>query len=145
MVCATPRNEPNKEYLELEVQPAVRVIYTLRLEIIKNIKTPHLKKLRFHKDGYRDHIIIAKKSPIVGAIKKGRILANVGTESSFENSFSASAKGWGIPIAPTLLGPFRIWKYPNALRSSKVKNAIAAKIMIYVINEDEKEDNITLI
>lgn len=73
---------------------------------------------------------MAKKSPIVGAIKKGEILAKDGIVSSFEKSFSASAKGWGIPIIPTLFGPFRNWKYPSAFRSSKVKNAIAARIII---------------
>jgi len=39
IVWATLRKDPNKEYLELEVQPATKVLYTLKLEIHRNIKT----------------------------------------------------------------------------------------------------------
>jgi hypothetical protein len=53
-----------------------------------------------------------------------------GFDNSFRNSLIASANGWGNPIKPTLLGPFRMWKYPRAFRSSRVKKAIATKIII---------------
>jgi hypothetical protein len=42
------------------------------------------------------------------------------SEVSLENSFSASANGWGSPMNLTLLGPFRIWMYLSTLRSTKV-------------------------
>lgn len=48
------------------------------------------------------------------------------------NSLNASAIGWGMPWRITLLGPFRIWEYPSNFRSSRVKNAIAAKARISV-------------
>lgn len=70
------------------------------------------------------------------------MLAIDGFKFSFENSFNASAKGWGIPEILTLLGPFRICEYPITLRSNKVKNAIAARAMIKVIIKEEKEDSI---
>jgi hypothetical protein len=50
-------------------------------------------------------------------------LETVGDVVSFVKSFTASARGWGIPAHPTLLGPLRIWIYPNTFRSSKVKKA----------------------
>ena len=63
---------------------------------------------------------------------------------SLVNSFSASAKGWGRPAIPTLLGPLRVWKYPRALRSNKVKKAIAAKSRMYVIKIIRDEEIIII-
>lgn len=37
----------------------------------------------------------------------GALLEGVGLACSFTNSLMASENGWGIPIKPTLLGPFR--------------------------------------
>lgn len=37
----------------------------------------------------------------------GALFAGVGLACSFTNSLIASEKGWGIPIRPTLFGPFR--------------------------------------
>lgn len=54
-----------------------------------------------------DHRIKARKSLPIGEIRKGERLENVGREISLENSFRASAKGWGIPMRLTLFGPFR--------------------------------------
>jgi len=48
-------------------------------------------------------------------------------------SLRASARGCGSPAIPTLLGPFRVCIYPNALRSRSVKNAMARRAMMYVI------------
>lgn len=69
-------------------------------------------------------------------------LASVGLVISLRNSFIASARGWGIPAIPTLLGPFRNWIYPKIFRSRSVKNAIAAKAMIIVIIGGVIEENI---
>ena len=63
-----------------------------------------------------------------------------GFDISLKKSFIASENGCGKPISPTLLGPLRIWKYPNAFRSSKVKNAIAKRMITYVIIIDEKNE-----
>lgn len=127
MVCATLRKAPNKAYFEFENHPALSVVYTFSLEIHKNISTPKGRKDPGFECGNRHHINRAKNSLNTGATKNGVILAMVGFACSFTRSFKASANGWGIPIIPTLLGPFRIWKYPRALRSSKVKKAMANK------------------
>lgn len=66
-------------------------------------------------------------------------MAIEGWACSFVNNFKASAKGWGIPMIPTLFGPFRIWMYPRIFRSNKVKKAMANKIKMYVIRENEIE------
>lgn len=58
--------------------------------------------------GYRDQSSRARKRADMGAIIKGELLAKVGVLCSLVKSFSASANGWGRPIMPTLLGPFRI-------------------------------------
>ena len=70
------------------------------------------------------------------------MLATRGLTFSFENSFNASAKGWGIPKILTLFGPFRIWEYPMIFRSRRVKKAIAAKAIKKVIIIDEMDENI---
>lgn len=64
----------------------------------------------------------------MGAIINGMILASVGLFNSLVNNLAASAKGWGIPMSLTLLGPFRSWIYPKIFRSNNVKNAIAKSI-----------------
>lgn len=64
---------------------------------------------------------------MIGVNKKGLRLDKVGLDCSLVKSFKASAKGWGNPAIPTLLGPLRIWAYPNTLRSSSVKKAIPSK------------------
>jgi hypothetical protein len=66
------------------------------------------------------HIINANIRAIVGAAIKGLKFDGVGFVSSLVSSFSASANGCGIPLNPTLLGPFRKWKYPKNFRSIKV-------------------------
>lgn len=40
IVCATLRNAPRREYFELDDHPLIMVVYTLRLEIHRNIRTP---------------------------------------------------------------------------------------------------------
>lgn len=70
--------------------------------------------------GYRAQRVSARNRPRAGAAIKGRIFADVGGVCSFKNSFSASAIGCGRPARRTLLGPFRSWKYPSSLRSSRV-------------------------
>lgn len=57
---------------------------------------------------------------MVGATMNGALFAGVGFACSFTNSLIASEKGWGIPIRPTLFGPFRRWKYPKNFRSISV-------------------------
>lgn len=63
---------------------------------------------------------MARARVIDGASIKGSLLDEVGVFFSLKNNFIASENGWGSPINPTLLGPFRRWKYPNILRSIKV-------------------------
>lgn len=35
----------------------------------------------------------ARRSPAIGAVRKGRVFAYIGDDSSLENSFRASARG----------------------------------------------------
>lgn len=42
IVCAAPRNAPNKAYFELEAHPEISVVYTFMLEMAKNIRTLNL-------------------------------------------------------------------------------------------------------
>lgn len=58
--------------------------------------------------GYRYHKVRAIINLAAGAKRKGVRLARVGVLTSLAKSFSASANGWGSPISPTLLGPFRV-------------------------------------
>lgn len=60
---------------------------------------------------------------------KGNKFEEEGNDNSLVKSLIASAKGTGRPARPILLGPFRIWIYPRILRSRRVKNAIAIKII----------------
>ena len=83
--------------------------------------------------GYRDHKIIAKAKAIIGNIEKRIGFLRVGLAHSLVNNFRASAKGWGRPKGPDLLGPLRIWKYPKHFRSNRVKKAIAIKGQIIEI------------
>ena len=41
IVWAAPRKAPRSAYLELEDQPATKVVYTFILEIARNIKMPN--------------------------------------------------------------------------------------------------------
>ena len=41
IVCATPRNDPSKEYLELDLQPEIKITYTFILETHKKYNTPN--------------------------------------------------------------------------------------------------------
>lgn len=63
----------------------------------------------------------------MGAMMKVEMFAIDGRDCSFRNSFSASARGCGSPRMATLFGPLRVWMYPRAFRSSKVKKAIARR------------------
>ena len=110
MVCAIPRNAPSSAYFEFEVHPAPKVVYTFNLERHKNIRIPKVKNVGVKGWGYRDHKIKAKARASLGDAKNGKKLAWSGFTSSFKNNLAASAKGWGSPRMPTLLGPFRIWK-----------------------------------
>lgn len=74
----------------------------------KNIRIPYIKKCEVEDKGYKDHINMARRRLIAGAARNGKVFARAGFDCSFKKSFSASAKGWGNPIIPTLFGPFRI-------------------------------------
>lgn len=50
----------------------------------------------------------ASVSAIRGAPINGIKWAGEGRACSFRKSFRASARGWGRPINPTLLGPLRV-------------------------------------
>ena len=69
----------------------------------------------------------------MGAMKYWNILDKLGKTSSFEKSLIASLNGCINPIILTLLGPLRIWLYPNTLRSNSVTNATFTKIKIIKI------------
>lgn len=46
MVCAILRSVPKREYLELEDQPAISVVYTFMLEMHRNRIIAYLKCTR---------------------------------------------------------------------------------------------------
>lgn len=82
----------------------------MRLETHKKNITPKIIYEDCDLKGYKDHKRRARRRADIGAIMKGVVLARVGLLCSLAKSFSASAKGWGRPMIPTLFGPFRIWK-----------------------------------
>ena len=51
MVWAIARKAPRRAYFELEDQPAIRVVYTFRLEIHRNNKPAHLIKVDIEYEG----------------------------------------------------------------------------------------------
>lgn len=120
IVCATLRSAPRRAYFLFDVHPAASTVYTFSLEIHRNIRIPYGRKYDADDIGNSDHRIMARRSLIIGAIRNGDILASFGLDCSFRNSFSASARGCGRPIIPTLFGPLRVWKYPSIFRSSRV-------------------------
>lgn len=120
IVCATPRSLPNNEYLEFEHHPAVNVGYTFILDTHRKYRIPNCMNIAWKLCGYRIHIITAKVNLIVGAAMNKIVFDIVGFACSFTNSLIASANGTGIPNSLGLLGPFRIWKYPNSFRSINV-------------------------
>lgn len=60
-------------------------------------------------------------------IKNNDLFLDEGYNSSFENNFTASAKGWRIPKYPTLFGPFRSCLKDKNFRSRRVKKATLNK------------------
>ena len=94
--------------------------YTLMLEMQRKRTMPKLINRYGVGSGYKIHRRRAKKSPAIGAIRNGVLLAGDGAADSFINSFIASAIGWGKPVSITLFGPFRSWKYARHLRSRRV-------------------------
>lgn len=145
IVWAILRNAPNSEYLLLEAHPLNRVVYTFILETDKNRSAPHLRKAGEAEKGYKIHMNRAKNRPMAGAAINGSMLANDGFDISFTNSLIASAKGWGIPVILTLLGPLRNWMYPRYLRSKRVKNAIAIRAHTRVIRVEIIEGIIIIV
>jgi len=110
IVWAIPRSAPRSAYLELEHHPAIKVVYTFILDTHRKNKIPYEKNIELLEWGYRVHSMRAKINPRTGANIYDDIFAGVGLVCSFANNLMASAKGWGIPISATLLGPFRSWK-----------------------------------
>ena len=110
IVWAALRRAPRRAYFEFEAHPAIKVVYTLKLERHKKSKIPNSINTEGLEWGYSAHSIRARNSPSIGATKKGAILAKEGEVNSFVKSFKASARGCGSPASPTLLGPLRNWK-----------------------------------
>ena len=110
IVCATPRNLPNRAYLEFEHHPAINVGYTFNLDTHKKYKIPSGMNIDWYWCGYSIHIIIANVKLRAGAIINKMLLDIVGLACSFTNNLIASANGWGNPISLGLFGPFRSWK-----------------------------------
>ena len=65
------------------------------------------KKNELNECGYKDHNKSARVRAPAGTSINDRGLAIDGIACSFVNNFRTSAKGWGRPESPTLLGPFR--------------------------------------
>lgn len=106
------------EYLELEDHPIERIEYTDKLEIIKNSRILCLlsKGGKLH-IGIKDIINKAKIKDKAGVEYDNEKFINSEDKRFLLNNLIASLNGWRIPIKPTLLGPFRIWIYPNTFRS----------------------------
>lgn len=123
MVWALARREPKKAYSLLDLQPAKKIGNTLKPEIIIKIKRLYLYMI------YLNFICITNQNKkardkVAGPIIKNKdLFLEEGYNNSFENNFTASAKGCKMPKYPTLLGPLRNCLKDKYLRSSKVKKA----------------------
>lgn len=93
MVWAILRRAPNKAYLEFDLQPAIKVVYTFSLEMHKKNITPKEKKCVGYEEGYKYHINKARNKDITGVKRKGRRFEREGFDCSFLSNFRASAKG----------------------------------------------------
>jgi len=79
-------------------------------------------------DVYRFQSINITRMAVRGAARNNVFIACVTKILSFVKSFIASANGCGVPIYPTLFGPFRVWIYDRIFRSSRVKKpTVSAK------------------
>lgn len=101
------RKAPNKEYLELDSQPAPRVGYTDILEIAKKARVLKVRVEAEKKVGVSLQSMSAKQRARVGAKKNIIEFAWAGIGFSLRKSLIASAKGTGRAIKEGLLGPFR--------------------------------------
>jgi len=81
----------------------------VRLDNIKKRMAPNGVIIEECVWGYSSHMISASASPAAGAIVNPREFAVVGVTRCLTKSLIASANGWGRPIIPTFLGPFRSW------------------------------------
>ena len=111
---------PSSAYLLLEHQPAINRTYTERLEVIKKNSLPNGVINVTCVWGLRIHMESASASPSVGAIVKPRRFTFLGVTRCLRKSLSASARGWGSPISPTFLGPFRSCAWARNFRSNSV-------------------------
>lgn len=121
IICATLRIDPRWLYLELADQPINRIEYTAILDKIKNNKM--LCLLSYNDELLYIIIGISKiliNKEVAGVIKD--IIKFIFSDGSkfLLKSFKASLKGCKSPNIPTLLGPFRVWIYPNIFRSKIV-------------------------
>ena len=70
-------------------------------------KTENLKSTKPEKENKETHTNIVITKPKTGENQYNKKFEETGPISSFEKSFTASAKGCKIPPPPSLLGPFR--------------------------------------
>jgi hypothetical protein len=98
----------------------VNVGYTFILDTHKKYRIPNCIYIDWKLCGYSIHMIIASVNLKVGAAINNNQFDIVGLACSLTNNLIASANGTGNPISLGLLGPFRIWKYPNNFRSIRV-------------------------
>ena len=134
IVWATPRIAPTVPYFLLEVHPDKRRGYKFN-----PIKTKSINREYSHDSlelwrGRSLQIIRIKKILTIGLNQKIHRFPRRGLNISLVNSFTASAKGWRTPPQDTLLGPFRLWEYPNTFRSSNVKKATFTSTGIKIKN-----------
>lgn len=71
MVWATPRKAPNKEYLEFELQPAAKSLYTPNPTQHKKNKTLMSNESKLKFEGIEAHTLNESANLKEGATKKG--------------------------------------------------------------------------
>src|ERR1035437_3536750 len=110
---------PNKEYLLLLDQPAIRIPITPIEETAETYNTPMFRS-HICNPGAKEKGANARKlttKTIKGANPKRNLSAPFGVRHSLSNSFSTSANACMDPQNPTLIGPKRNCIKPATLRS----------------------------
>lgn len=93
IVWAIARKAPNKEYLELDVQPAPKIEYTFSEDKQRKIITAREILKVWYGRGIKLHVNKASIRLIIGARKKGVRFDTNGFFNSLQNNLRASANG----------------------------------------------------
>jgi hypothetical protein len=124
-ICDTERKDPKNAYLELLDQPAIKIPYTPKEEviIIKNTLRFRFNIPENESNGITDQPIKLRKRVKAGPKINKKLLVFVGMIISLTTNFKPSEIGCNKPQGPTKFGPFLLWIDAIAFLSAKVKKA----------------------